>query len=104
MAVLSMVTGLAMLLGGASAARHRAGAAADFAALAAAQRAVLDPRGACAAAAGIAARNGARLVACRVGSAVVDVVVSVRLPGVLARWGSVTGHARAGPVRPAADR
>lgn len=99
--VAAMAAALAMaivLVGGALVARHRALAAADLAALAAASALRDGPRQACAAAGRVAAANDAGLAACRpeaTGQAV-DVVVSVRPPGVLGRWGSASARARAG--------
>ncbi|MDX6285934.1 MAG: hypothetical protein QOG53_1419 [Frankiales bacterium] len=103
-ALLVLASGCAVLLGSAIAARHRAGAAADFAALAGAGRAVVGTAGACRAAAAVAAAGGARLVSCSVRDGVVDVRAAVPLPGVLARWGWVTAQARAGPERGRFDR
>lgn len=76
---------------------HRAASAADLAALAAAGAAARaeGERVACAAAAGLARRNGAVLERCRVGtdgSATVEVVVAV------AGLGGARATARAGPV------
>jgi secretion/DNA translocation related TadE-like protein len=94
------VLGLAVVLFGAAAvARHRAGSAADLAALAAAGRAVTGDPGACTTAAQVAAANGAEMTACTVdASAVVE--VEVRVPVRLAVLGerSATARARAGPV------
>ncbi len=87
-----------VLLGGVVAARHRAGAAADLAAIAAAQQA-LDPRGACRRAAQLAARDGAVVELCRVSGAVVEVRVRVAVPGPLGRLGPARATARAGPAR-----
>lgn len=86
------------LIGLAQTARHRATSAADLAALAGAQVALLDPGGACAAAAHIAAANGATLTGCALAAEVVTVVVAVRVR--LGRFGvgTATAHARAGPV------
>lgn len=83
--------------GAAVVARHRADAAADFAALAGATRAIEGATGACSLARGIAARNGAQLTRCTVMGVVVEVETRVSLPGALRRW-SATGAARAGPV------
>jgi secretion/DNA translocation related TadE-like protein len=103
-ALLVLASGSAVLLGAAISARHRAGAAADFAALAAARRALADATGACMTAATLAASGGARLVGCSVRAGVVDIRVAVPLPGLLSRWGQVTARARAGPVAPRNDR
>jgi secretion/DNA translocation related TadE-like protein len=97
--VLAMVGAAAVLVGVAVTARHRAAAAADFAALAAATRAVQGLADGCTRAAEVATANAARLTACSVapdGVAVVEVTVPVRL----GRLGvhEARGHARAGPI------
>ncbi|GAB6900356.1 hypothetical protein JCM9957A_34460 [Kineosporia succinea] len=77
-------------LGVAVAARHRAAAAADLAALAA----VDSPQG-CSAAGSVAEINGARLEECTPqGNGTVLVTVMVEVPGLAA---DVRGRARAGP-------
>jgi secretion/DNA translocation related TadE-like protein len=77
--------------------RHRANTAADAAALAAA-REVLEGAGpACAAAAGIARTDAASLTRCGLDGATAQVEVAVALPGVLSRFGTAVGRARAGP-------
>jgi secretion/DNA translocation related TadE-like protein len=103
-AVLVLASGFAVALGAAISARHRAGAAADFAALAAARRAVGGDTGACRAAAALAATSGARLVGCSVRAGVVEIRVAVPLPGLLSRWGWVTADARAGSAAGRFDR
>lgn len=101
--VVGVLVGLAVtlsLLGQAAVARHRAEAAADLAALAAAD--VLLGRaegGACTSAARTARDNGASLVSCRpaAGATVtVEVVVRIRGPGAALGVASATG--RAGPA------
>jgi len=102
------VLGLAVLLVGcawvtllvttAAGVRHRAEAAADLAALAAAA-AAQDGRAPCEAAAEVASANGGRVVSCLLAadqSVLVRVVVDV--PPALARWAdtSVSATARAG--------
>jgi secretion/DNA translocation related TadE-like protein len=97
--VLAVVGAAAVLVAAAVTARHRAGGAADLAALAAAGRAVTGDPDACAAAAEVAHRNGARLATCTVEDgavAAVTVTVPVRL-GPLGLF-EATGRARAGPV------
>ncbi|WP_448625657.1 Rv3654c family TadE-like protein [Geodermatophilus sp. URMC 64] len=97
--VLAAVGLAAVLVGAAVTARHRAGTAADLAALAAALVAAGGEPVACAAAARAAAANGAELTSCTVGGgAVVEltVAVPVRL-GPLGQF-RATGRARAGPV------
>ena len=95
-AVLAAMLGLVAAVGG----RHRAEAAADLAALAAAGQAVRGEAVACGRAAQVATGTGGRLVLCRVrgGEAVVEVEVALRvavLGGVTAR-----SRARAGPADP----
>ena len=97
-AMLSAVAVLGLLIGGATAARHRAGAAADFAAIAAAEHWHEGVAGACRAAAQFAAANDAALELCRVRDAVAEVRVSVRVGGPFARLGPARATARAGPV------
>lgn len=90
---------IAMTVGGVRAARHRAYAAADLAALAAASHAADGSRGACRLAARIAHGSGGRLRHCVVHGRVSEVVVisGVRdVPG-LGRL-DATARARAGPV------
>ena len=96
--VLATVGVAVVLMGAAVVARHRAGAAADLAALAAAARAVqgADP---CDEAARLAVANGAALTGCEVEPGG-RVRVTVSVPVALGRLGvfSATGRARAGPV------
>ncbi|WP_308198468.1 Rv3654c family TadE-like protein [Actinomadura terrae] len=89
----------AMAVGGVRTARHRAEAAADLAALAAAARVPEGAVAACAKARVIAAESGARIARCVVedGSVDVSVMLALRVPlGVGAVH--VGGRARAGPV------
>jgi secretion/DNA translocation related TadE-like protein len=102
--VLALVGAAALLVGGATLARHRATAAADLSALAAAGRAMAGDADACATAAALASANAAELTSCTVGpGAVVDVSVSVPVwlgpVGIL----EATGWARAGPAPPGAQ-
>lgn len=99
---LSLVVGLAAIAGGswglAAAARHRAEAAADLAALAAAGEAIWGAGRACAAAARIATENGAQLDRCELKGDVAEIRVRRQL-----RLGRLSGRtafasARAGPV------
>ena len=79
------------------AARHRADAAADLAALAAA---AAWPQPDCGRAASVAAANGAALVGCSVvGEGVVEVRVSVPVPAPWSVVGAAGVVARAGPAR-----
>jgi secretion/DNA translocation related TadE-like protein len=101
LAVVSLIcsAGLVTLAAGqALALRHRAGTAADLAALAAADRALEGTDRACAHAAGIAESNGARLAACSVQGDVVDLLVEMRLPAALSGLPPVRARARAGPT------
>jgi len=100
-----LATGLVVVLaaaalaavGSATVARHRAQAAADLTALAAAQRAVEGETAACTRAAEVSALNGARLVACRLDG--LDMIVTVDVvPAGGAAWGAARASARAGPV------
>jgi len=85
-------------VGSAVIARHRAQAAADLGALAAAGRLGLGGDAACAWATSVAQRMGAANTSCVVED--LDVVVSVSVTAELGRWGVGTAHAaaRAGPV------
>ncbi|XRQ16821.1 Rv3654c family TadE-like protein [Actinomadura welshii] len=89
----------AVAVGGVRGARHRADAAADLAALAAAARVAVGEDGACASAGRIAAETGARLARCRVREEVVEVSVTVDMV-VPMGIGAVTvsSRAKAGPV------
>lgn len=97
-AVLIAVLAAMLDLAGATAVRHRAEAAADLAALAAAGHAQDGGEAACARATQIAASGGARVVLCRLRGweAVVEVEMGVRLS--LLGATTVRGRARAGPV------
>jgi secretion/DNA translocation related TadE-like protein len=100
-AVLALIGTAAVLAGAAVVARHRASAAADLAALAAAGRAVLGYADACSVGREVAAANAAALTGCTVGTgAVAEVTVSV--PVQLGRLGvhTATARARAGPAPP----
>jgi secretion/DNA translocation related TadE-like protein len=90
-----------VLVGSAVTTRHRAEAAADLAALAAAADAVTGSAGACATASSIAVANGAVLETCTLlPGAVVQIRVGVR--GTMGPLGENWAHAsaRAGPVGP----
>ncbi|MET8627969.1 Rv3654c family TadE-like protein [Kitasatospora sp. NPDC004669] len=90
-------------VGAVVAARHRAESAADLAALAAADRLLLETDGGCGRAAGIAAAQGAALVSCAVDRSAdaVEVVAEVPVGGLPVRLpvGPARARARAGPVR-----
>ncbi|MFH9723808.1 Rv3654c family TadE-like protein [Streptomyces sp. NPDC017254] len=74
---LCVVFGAVLALGQAMAARHRAGGAADLAALAAADRALWGEAEACAAASRVAAAQGAELLGCAVRGEVAEVTARV---------------------------
>ncbi|WP_256341375.1 Rv3654c family TadE-like protein [Streptomyces sp. TLI_105] len=74
---LCVVFGVVLALGQAVAARHRAGGAADLAALAAADRALWGEAEACAAASRVAVAQGAELARCAVRDGVSDVTARV---------------------------
>jgi secretion/DNA translocation related TadE-like protein len=87
-AVLLALFATGLLLVQAVVLRHRAGAAADLAALAAADHALDGPERACALAAEVATAQGVRLTACAVTGEIADVVADV---------GGVRVRSRAGP-------
>lgn len=91
-----------MMAGGARAARHRAHAAADLAALAAASHAGAGQGPACRRAAAVAAGSGGRLSGCVVTGRIADVtvVMAVRVPAVSTAALRTTARARAGPADP----
>jgi secretion/DNA translocation related TadE-like protein len=91
---------MAMTVGGVRVARHRAYAAADLAALAAASHATDGSHSACALASRIAQNSGGRLRQCVFHGRVSDVTVTSEVRGLpaLGRL-SATAHARAGPER-----
>lgn len=82
----------------ATAARHRAQAAADLAALAGARYAALGPATACAQAATVVRDNGATLTGCHLDGLDLVVDVSVPVAGAPAGLDTATATARAGPV------
>ena len=84
-------------LGGGYLARHRAAAAADLAALAAAGQVWSGAPAACSAAGGVAEANGAVLRSCRVRGEQVEVVTAVEVAGPAAVLGDPARRARAGP-------
>ena len=77
--------------------RHRAAAAADLSALAAAEQALWGSERACGAAAEVAVLHGGQLTGCAVTGLVADVTVEVRLRGWLATLPPPSARARAGP-------
>ncbi|MEU9026430.1 Rv3654c family TadE-like protein [Streptomyces sp. NPDC048383] len=99
--VLGAVFGGVLLLGQAVAARHRAGAAADLAALAAAATWSHGPAAACAAAARVAGAQGARVTECRVEGEVAEVTARVRAGPFAPALPSRAGPPLAAPLPPA---
>lgn len=97
-AVLVAVTSAVAVVGSAVAARHRAQAAADLAALAGAGRLASGPQVACQWADSVTGAMGVRLAACRVDG--LDVVVTAEVAVRLGRLGlgTASAKARAGPV------
>ena len=97
-AVLLAVTSAVVLIGAAVAARHRAQAAADLAALAGAGRLASGPQAACEWAGSVANAMRVRTAGCRVDA--LDVVVAAEAVVQLGRLGlgTATAKARAGPV------
>lgn len=95
--VLLLFTGVGAAVGSAVIARHRAQAAADLAALAAAGRVASGQQAACAAAGSVATAMRATVAECALTT--LDVVVAVEVPVALGRWGvgSARAAARAGP-------
>ena len=94
--VLLSVTGGCACLGAAVVARHRAQAAADLAALAAAARLPAGAESACAQAGVVARAMGADPAGCLIDD--LDVVVTVEVGVAIGRWGTARAAARAGPV------
>lgn len=96
--VLVLAVTAAVLVGSALVTRHKATAAADLSALAAAGKALEGEGASCAAAADIATSMGAQLTACSLAGVVADVTVTVSAD--LGVVGLTTAHAsaRAGPV------
>lgn len=92
-----------LAVGAAAGARHRAESAADLAALAAADRLLLDVDGGCGRAAGIAAAQAATVVSCTVDreADAVELVAEVPVGGLPVRLpvGPARARSRAGPVR-----
>ncbi|MGH3342160.1 MAG: Rv3654c family TadE-like protein [Carbonactinosporaceae bacterium] len=86
-----------LALGQALSARHRAGGAADLAALAAAERVVDGRSQACGAAERVVRANDAHLVACAIQGDVADVLVEVPFPALLEVLPPSRARARAGP-------
>lgn len=98
-AAVVLLAGLAAAaVGSAVVARHRAGAAADLGALAAAASAQTDRGRACNDAERVVRANGARLAACQILGADVIVTAGVSPTMLGTVWGEARVAARAGPV------
>ncbi len=87
-------------LGAVAVARHRAAAAADLAALAAAGHLLEGTERACRVASALARGQGATLLSCTSDGTTVTVVAGVRPPGHLGRLGAARSIARAGQAEP----
>jgi len=94
--VLLSVTGGCACLGAAVVARHRAQAAADLAALAAAARVPAGPQTACVQADAVARAMRVSAADCTIDD--LDVVVTIEVGLAVGRWGNARATARAGPV------
>lgn len=94
--VLLTVAGGSAYLGAAVVARHRAQAAADLAALAAAARVPAGAEAACAQATTLARAMRVGIAGCAVDDLDVVITVEVAMPG--GRWGNAQAGARAGPA------
>jgi secretion/DNA translocation related TadE-like protein len=95
-AALLSITGGGVYLGSAVVARHRAQAAADLAALAAAARLAAGPETACAQANAVAREMRVRITSCAVDY--LDVVVTIEVRLAVGGWGKAQAAARAGPA------
>ncbi len=96
--LLGVLAALALSVGGAVVARHRAESAADLAALAAASRWTGGQSTVCVRARDVARAGGAVLVRCGLIGDVAQVRTEVTLPGRLAWLGVARAAARAGPA------
>jgi secretion/DNA translocation related TadE-like protein len=95
-AVLLSVTGGSAYLGSVGVARHRAQAAADLAALAAAAGLAAGPETACVHAEAVARQMRVNTASCAVED--LDVVVTTEVRLVVGGWGNARAAARAGPA------
>jgi secretion/DNA translocation related TadE-like protein len=93
--LLGVTTAVGMLVAAGTVARHRAAAAADLAALAAAAHPFEPPGPVCAVAVRVARANGTRLTRCTVAGAAVEVVVQRAAPAWVGWLGPAVGRARA---------
>jgi secretion/DNA translocation related TadE-like protein len=98
MALVTVAAVAAMGVGVVTIQRHRAAAAADAVALEVALDALDGSFLACQHGAELARLDGGDVRSCDLAGSIATVTVSVPLPGPLARWGSATGRARAGPA------
>ncbi len=100
--LLSLAAAVLTSLAAVGVARHRAGTAADLAALAAASRALAGEPAACEEARAVASDVDAELRSCTVVGRTAEVEVEVRPPGRIGELGTARSRARAGPadVRP----
>lgn len=97
-AALLVIMAVVLEISTATITRHRAGGAADLAALAAAEYALDGQPAACGQARWVAERMRVRLDTCRLAGWNALVEVTAQAPGPLARFGPITAHAMAGPV------
>lgn len=97
-AALLLLGAMVMEVGAATATRHRADAAADLAALAAAEYATDGEQAACDHARWVAGGMRVHLARCRLAGWNALIEVSDQPTGVLAGFGAATAHAMAGPV------
>ena len=95
-AALLSFTGGTAYLGAAVIARHRAQAAADLAALAAAAQLVAGAETACARAKVVAGQMAVRTTGCAVYD--LDIVITTEVPLAIGGWGNARAAARAGPA------
>lgn len=98
--VIWSVATVAMVVGGVRAARHRAYAAADLAALAAASHAVQGSAAACRLAADVARGSGGHVRRCAMHGRVCDILVAVIVQVPVAGRLQAVARARAGPAAP----
>ena len=97
-AALLLVVWLTVALGAAAITRHRAGSAADLAALAAAAYATEGEDPACARAGWVAERMNVRLTSCRLRGWDAEVEITAQPPDLLVGFGRASARARAGPA------
>ncbi len=98
MALVTVITGVAICFGVALVQQRRAAAAADAAALSAALLAVQGPTAACQSGTAIGRRDDASITHCELRGADAYVVVAVPLPPPIRWLGPAVGRARAGPA------